>query len=228
MQHTFDTVKIITGNKSPAISSAKRIPKDDWELMKQAARALVGHGLPNAALGMPLPSGVQVIMRRVRDTQEVRGILVTSPFGKNFLLALLGNDPFWATPAFTLARRGAIDLRDDRATVYPKWVHNLDRIPPGFTTLDAPGTVGPSSRQAVASTDSGPAQVDARFARPNALPQALPGNHVYPPWINIACGAATIASMIFLAVAILLTTVAAKPSRPGERGGTGASTGATP
>lgn len=206
MQHTFDTLKIATGRRPSAISSVKRIEKDDWERVRQAAQSLVRHGEPGAALGMPISSGADVILRRIRDTTDVRGIFPNTPLGKDAVLVLLRNDPFWASATFTLGRRANVELPDSTAPGPRRWVLGCDHVPEGFVRLDQGRVLPATAFRAPQELSSGPSSMPSKDIRAIGFPGQLHQGQHYPAWINWACGVTTLVSLLFLAVALLLTT----------------------
>ena len=213
MGHTCDTLKIVIGRTPPGLSSVKRLSKPDWDRLMGAARALIDYGDPNAGLGLQLPSGANVVLRRMRDTKEVRGIFLTMPLGQEVLQTLLGSDPWWANAAFTLGRRVPMAIEPSPLPAPSQWVYGMARIPAGFVHLDQSAVSSSRGTTAIKNDEATPrvkpaprAMTSAPAAMRRKTIRATETDHPYPLWVNWVCGGTTLASLLFLATALVLAS----------------------
>jgi hypothetical protein len=208
-----DTLRIRERRNAPMVTSARHVERADHQRLLDLASNLVEKGNPGAALCCTLSDGRVAILRRTRSTGEVRGLIHPTSVLSAYAESVLGDDPFWANPAFTDGRqiRLVIPAAGGRQSA-PNWCIGVRGPLPGFRVLDAT-----ESRAKDRAGDV--SRIGSPSARPRAV--ALHGEPIQrrdidflspttpARWPLAACISATAASVIFLAVVLALPRRAA-------------------
>lgn len=187
------TLKLHVGRAGPITCSDGPLPPGDERCVRDAAALLVGRGGDGAALGLEMPSGRTIILRRMRSTVEVRGIIDPPVLAPAATRALLSRDPLWASPSFAEARPLPIDAPGSASRHVAPWCAGFADTPAGFTPLAA--REGPQ-----AATRAGAPAVAP--PRPVAPAVAAGTGDAVPDvdWPLLGCAAVTILAIGFLAV----------------------------
>ena len=135
MTLAMHTLKLRVGRIGPITCSAGSLSAEDERSLRALATLLVNAGSPDAAAGATLPSGHTVMLRRMRSTSEVRGLLDPVAADEEALRAWIGDHPFWAASGFRDAR--PVDRRTNGGTHPLPWCDGLESPPAGCVRLGA-------------------------------------------------------------------------------------------
>jgi hypothetical protein len=202
-----DTIRILTGRGAPVVTSIGRLPQADHERVRALAEHLTSQGRPYAAAGFALGDGRALVLRRMGDSMEVRGLVCAAGSAPSGVAALLEDHPLWANPAFAAGRTvPAASVRVGTAAP-DSWCAGLRHLPAGFRPLGA--QPAPSVRSAPPA-DPPPMQpvivppATSRGGLAAALhdPASSGVRGWFPGWPMAVCIGATACSMIFLAVVL--------------------------
>lgn len=213
-----DTIRILTGRGAPVVTSLGRLPQADHEQVRALAEHLASQGRPYAAAGFALGDGRALVLRRMGDSMEVRGLVCATGSAPSEVTALLEDHPLWASPAFGAGRTLLVKSIREGTASPGRWCVGLRHPPAGFRPLREQAAPSVSIAPPAPSTVDPPAPMPAMEVPPatgryspapslrDAASTGMRG--AFPKWPMAACIAATACSMIFLA-AVLVTT----PSR---------------
>lgn len=197
METTKHTLKLNVGRAGPLTSSAGTLSPGDDRRIRDAAGILVAQGGSDAAVCFVMPSGRSVLLRRMRTTHEVRGIIDPPSIGRKGMSELLGRDSLWASPAFAEARMIAVRVAGDGHTAPTAWCSGFAAAPAGFVPLEPEPDRSRPDRGA-----EGPCE-DRRRRGQTASDAGLESDAHAADWPILCCAALTIASAGFLMMSVL-------------------------
>ena len=118
------TLKLSVTHEVTVLSSSAPVPKALFAF----ARRLVASGDSDAAIAVPHGSSGQAILKRVGETNEVRGLMLSEASDRESGVALCEDLAFWARAPFTLGQPIEASLERSMAG-RPEWSVGLSASP---------------------------------------------------------------------------------------------------